>query len=200
MTANFRHRRCHRGDGTAAARGQTQEHTVSVPNPRIGRRTPRRRTAAKTAAAPQKNRPRAPPGGGSTGRPRRRTKWAPRPTWRRITSANSSGPSCPLASQRAPSWVMLAKSESVMWMHGVKSCDATLFQRRGATGTAPYVHRGFARAAESFRWRLSMRLHPCRCSGRRRRHRGFACASATDPPGTPPSPSLSAGPGRRRPR
>ena len=59
------------------------------------------------------------------------------PTWRRITSANSSGPSCPLASQRAPSWVMLAKSESVMWMHGVKSCDATLRQRRGATGAAP---------------------------------------------------------------
>ena len=40
---------------------------------------------------------------------------------RRITSSNSCAPSCPFASQRAPSWVMLAKSEPVMWMCGWKS-------------------------------------------------------------------------------
>ena len=42
--------------------------------------------------------------------------------WRCITFSNSCGPSWPLASHSLPSCVMLAKSESVMWMCGWKSC------------------------------------------------------------------------------
>ena len=44
--------------------------------------------------------------------------------WRRITSSNSWGPRWPLESHSLPSWVILAKSELVMWMRGRKSCAA----------------------------------------------------------------------------
>ena len=42
-----------------------------------------------------------------------------------MASSNSRGPRSPAASQSAPPAVMAAKSDSVRWMCGVKSCTCT---------------------------------------------------------------------------
>ena len=67
-----------------------------------------------------------------------------------ITSSNSSGPSWPRWSHSFPSSVMLAKSEPLMWIRGVKSCGKRIEGREEGAERRGRREREKERERESF--------------------------------------------------